>query len=268
MGPLAKVGAWGTLLSVAALLLLGGHAVTRGAGEPARLREAAQQQAGEALAQAGFGWARLKIVGSVGVLQGEAPDEPARAALEARARDLLDDYMGLPGVFLGLDNRVRVRPRHRSADLLAELAPTGAGPAGGTAPGGGGSGTGLGAACGAAFEAAQGGESIPFRAASSQFDPASKALLRRLASVAARCPHWRLVVQGHADDRGDAAVNERLARRRAQAVAAELLLQGVPPEQLETLGVVEVLSAGRSADARQLAMSRRVDLRFVQVEAH
>ncbi|MCK6426429.1 MAG: OmpA family protein [Burkholderiaceae bacterium] len=262
MGPLAKVGAWGTLLSVAALLLLGAHAGTRGAGEPARLREAAQQQAGEALAQAGFGWARLKIVDSVGVLQGEAPDEPARAALEAQARELLSSYMGLPGVFLGLDNRVRVRPRHRSADLLAELPPTGAGS---TGPAGA---AGLGSACAAAFEAAQGGESIPFRAASSQLEPASKALLRRLASVAARCPHWRLVVEGHADDRGEAGANERLARRRANAVAAELLLQGVPVEQLEALGVVDVLPPGRAADARLLAASRRVDLRFVQAEAH
>lgn len=260
MGPLARVGAWSAVLATSAVLLLGGWAFSRGAAQPAQLRAKAQEQANAALSDAGFGWARLRISESVGVLTGEAPDEPSRAALEARARDLLSSYMGLPGVFLGLDNRVRVRPRLR-ADLLAELPAPGAGrsPSTSATP----------AACEAAFRAALGREGVVFRAGSFQLEPSARNLMRRIGPVVARCPGWRLVLEGHADGRGDSATNERLARRRASAVAAELLLQGVAVEQLETIAVVaDVPAAQGGADSLALAASRKVAFQFIQTEAH
>jgi outer membrane protein OmpA-like peptidoglycan-associated protein len=85
-----------------------------------------------------------------------------------------------------------------------------------------------------------------------------------------RCPAWRVIVEGHADGRGDTAVNERLARRRAASVAAELLLQGVPIGQLETVGLVTPAAStpgGAAADALAAAAGRRVAFRFVQAEA-
>ncbi len=272
MGPLVRVGAWGTFLSVAACLMLGWYAATFGAARPAELRVRAQVGAAQALADAGFPWARLKISDSVGVLHGDAPDEPARAALERRARELLAPYMGLPGVFLGLDNRVRVRARLAHAETYADLPPTGAGlpQAASVASADPVAGRGLGAACSAAFEAAVGGEAIHFRAASSQLEAPARPLLKRLGSVAVRCPAWRVVVEGHADGRGDTAVNERLARRRAASVAAELLLQGVPIGQLETVGLVTPSAStagGAAPDALAAAAGRRVAFRFVQAEA-
>lgn len=268
MGPLVRVGVWGTLLSVAAWLGLGWYAASWGAAQPARLRAQAQAQATQALADAGFPWARLKVSDSVGVLQGDAPDEPARAALERRARDLLSPYMGLPGVFLGLDNRVRVRARHTpapaQAEVYASLPPTGAGRAAAVSADPL-AGQGLGAACAAAFEAAQGGEAIHFRAASSQLEAPARPLLKRLSAVAQRCPAWRVVVEGHADGRGEAVVNQRLAQRRAASVAAEMLLLGVPIAQLETVGLVAAAPTG-AADPLAVAASRRVAFRFVQTE--
>lgn len=264
MGPLARVGAWGAVLSAVAVIALGWHAATQGSARPVHLRELAREHATTALSEGGFPWARLTITDSVGVLLGDAPDEPARAALEARARDLLAPYMGLPGVFLGLDNRVRVRARQR-VDALADLPPTTLGAPSTAAPAARET---LGASCAAAFQAALGGEEIRFRAASAQLDPAARLVLRRLGSVASRCPGWRLVIEGHADARGDPAVNDRLARRRAAVVAAELLLESVPVEQLETMGVVVATPPGRRAqDAERDASSRRVAFRFVQTEA-
>lgn len=255
-------------MSAAATIALGWYAVSHGDARPAHLSSLAQDRASAALVDGGYPWARLRISGSVAVLQGEAPDEPARAALEAGARDLLSPYMGLPGVFLGLENRVRVRPRQR-ADLLAGLPPTGAGVPGTDPATTDTARAGLGASCEVAFHAALGGEVIRFRAASTQLDPAAHLVIRRLGAVAARCPGWRLVIEGHADSRGDPAVNDRLARRRAAAVAAELLLEGVPVEQLETAGVVvDVSSGGRVADRNLEALSRRVAFRFVQTEAN
>jgi outer membrane protein OmpA-like peptidoglycan-associated protein len=262
-------------LTMAAVAALGGYAGSRGDARPDALRSLAQTQANQALAQAGFGWARLAIDGSVGQLQGDAPDEPARAALERQARDLLSPWMGLPGVFLGLDNRVRMRPRQR----MAALAGTGFDPSVSLPPTGAGRPTRAateaplrGAACEAAFQGALGGEEIHFRAASTQLEPPARLLVKRLGTVASRCPGWRLVVEGHADARGDAAVNERLARRRASSVAAELLLQGAAVEQLETVGLIDEVRAAASAAAPDAAAAaaaagRRVSFRFIQAEA-
>lgn len=272
MGPLVRLSMGVIALTMAAVAAIGGYASSRGDARPDALRALAQAQANQALAQAGFGWARLAIDGSVGQLQGDAPDEPARADLERRARDLLSPYMGLPGVFLGLDNRVRVRPRQRAvalagaaSDPYGSLPPTGAGrpaQAGTAAPL-------RGAACEAAFQGALGGEEIHFRAASTQLEPAARLLVKRLGTVASRCPGWRLVVEGHADARGDAAVNERLARRRAASVAAELLLQGAAVEQLETVGLIDELRVAASGVPLEgaAAAGRRVSFRFLQAEA-
>jgi outer membrane protein OmpA-like peptidoglycan-associated protein len=257
-------------LTVAAVAAIGGYAAARGDGRPDALRALAEAQASQVLAQAGFGWARLAIDGSVGQLRGDAPDEPARADLERRARDLLSPYMGVPGIFLGLDNRVRVRPRQRAAaasgvDPYASLPPTGAGQAmrpASEAPL-------RGLACEAAFQGALGGEAIQFRAASTQLEPSARLLVKRLGTVASRCPGWRLVVEGHADARGDAAVNERLARRRAASVAAELLLQGAAVEQLETVGLIDAPPSAASGAPPEgaAALGRRVSFRFIQAEA-
>ena len=80
---------------VCALLVvaMGLYAGLAGASQPQRLKELAQERAAAALLDAGFPWAKLRIDDSVGVLIGDAPDEPARAALERRARDLLGPYI-------------------------------------------------------------------------------------------------------------------------------------------------------------------------------
>lgn len=269
-------------LTMVAVAAIGWYAGSLGHARPAELRGLAQGEANLKLAQAGFGWARLHIDDGVGLLQGDAPDEPARAALERQARDLLSPWMGLPGVFLGLDNRVRVRRRQRNdADVYAGLPPTGAGPASGSghsaravaATGAAPPDARLrGPACEAAFEGALGGEEIRFRAASALLEAPARLVVKRLGTVAGRCPGWRLVVEGHADARGDAAVNERLARRRAASVAAELLLQGAAVEQLETVSLIDgprpaANAAAPDVAAAHAAAGRRVTLRFVQVEA-
>lgn len=261
-GPAGPMGRLGAMLAVVCALLvvaMGLYAGLAGASQPQRLKELAQERAAAALLDAGFPWAKLRIDDSVGVLIGDAPDEPARAALERRARDLLGPYMGLPGVFLNLENRVRVRPRLR-AEALLELEPPGAGvpPVGSSAvtstrsDGA--------AACAASFEAALGRETVQFRSGSTQLDGASRLVLRRLAAVLSRCPAWRLLVVGHPDARGDALTAERLSRKRASVIAAELLLEGALVEQLETLALVDEPGGGA-------VRPRRIEFRFLQAEA-
>jgi len=264
MGPWVRLSMGIIALTLAAVATVGWYAGSRGDSRPEALRALAQAEADRRLAQAGFDWAHLRIDGSVGLLHGDAPDEPARASLERHARELLSPWMGLPGVFLGLDNRVRVRPRQRAApDVYAGLPPAGAGARSGAHP----ESRLRGPACEAAFEGALGGEEIHFRTASAQLEAPARQLLKRLGAVAGRCSGWRLVVEAHADARGDAAGNDRLARRRAASVAAELLLHGAAVEQLETASLIDLPRPAAGAASATVEAGRRVTFRFVQVEA-
>lgn len=99
------------------------------------------------------------------------------------------------------------------------------------------------------------------------FPPNTNALsadARRRLDVAAR--EYRaagsesrpLLLTGHADLRGDPAVNARISRARAEAVAEYLVSRGVPPERIEVryAGASRPMASGRSPEAN--ASNRRV----------
>ncbi|WP_182526429.1 OmpA family protein [Nocardioides dongkuii] len=67
--------------------------------------------------------------------------------------------------------------------------------------------------------------------------PEAVAALRTiLAQVRAASRGGTLLVEGHTDDRGDAAYGQRLSERRARAVAAWLVGEGVDRQRLRTRG--------------------------------
>ncbi len=86
--------------------------------------------------------------------------------------------------------------------------------------------------------------------------------LLKLGALAAGVPDATLRVAGFADPRGDAAYNEALSQRRAEAVAAALVCGGVARERLiiEAHGAGESMSAAGDLDA--YALDRRVTVRL------
>jgi OOP family OmpA-OmpF porin len=60
----------------------------------------------------------------------------------------------------------------------------------------------------------------------------------------------RVMATAHADRLGDAGYNQRLSERRAEAVRAYLVKQGVPPEQVhvDVLGTRAPATRGRCSD--------------------
>jgi outer membrane protein OmpA-like peptidoglycan-associated protein len=86
--------------------------------------------------------------------------------------------------------------------------------------------------------------------------------LLKLGALAAGVPDATLRVAGFADPRGDAAYNEALSQRRAEAVAAALVCGGVARARLviEAHGAGESLSAAGDLDA--YALDRRVTVRL------
>ena len=94
--------------------------------------------------------------------------------------------------------------------------------------------------------------------------PRSLSLLRSAARVLANHPEiTRVRVEGHTDDRGDDAKNLDLSQRRAQAVVAFLIEQGVAAERLEAQGFGETKPKEPNTTPASRAKNRRVEFHIV-----
>ena len=71
----------------------------------------------------------------------------------------------------------------------------------------------------------------------------------------------RVVLEGHADERGTREYNIALGERRAKAVQRYLVLQGVSPAQLELVSYGEERPVATGSDDSAWAQNRRVELR-------
>jgi outer membrane protein OmpA-like peptidoglycan-associated protein len=81
-----------------------------GNARPDLLRQRAEQAATADLAAAGFDWVHVQARGDRAELVGRAPGEDARRAAQATAGALLARYVGVPGVFTGIDARLELAP--------------------------------------------------------------------------------------------------------------------------------------------------------------
>ena len=71
----------------------------------------------------------------------------------------------------------------------------------------------------------------------------------------------RVVLEGHADERGTREYNMALGERRSKAVQRYLVLQGVSPAQLELVSYGEERAIATGNDESSWAQNRRVELR-------
>lgn len=73
-------------------------------------------------------------------------------------------------------------------------------------------------------------------------------------------PALRISIDGHTDDTGDAAHNQRLSEARAQAVVASLVAQGIDASRLEAKGYGPAQPIADNTSAEGRARNRRVEL--------
>lgn len=71
-----------------------------------------------------------------------------------------------------------------------------------------------------------------------------------------------VVVEGHTDDRGDAAFNQHLSEKRAQAVKDELIANGVDASVIKTTGFGESMPLADNNTRAGRAKNRRVEIRI------
>ena len=73
----------------------------------------------------------------------------------------------------------------------------------------------------------------------------------------------RFIVEGHTDDVGDAAANEKLSAERARAVRAHLVSRGVPEERIEAVGYGGSRPVASNKSAAGRASNRRIEIKAV-----
>ncbi len=79
-------------------------------------------------------------------------------------------------------------------------------------------------------------------------------------------PQYRLVLEGHADERGSPEYNIALGEQRAKAVARLMEAQGVPARQLSIVSYGEEKPAVEGHDEAAWQLNRRVELVYEGVK--
>lgn len=77
-------------------------------------------------------------------------------------------------------------------------------------------------------------------------------------------PDMRVEIVGHTDSVGNAQLNQRLSRERAEAVATYLVLQGVPTQRLTVEGYGESLPIANNNTAEGRRKNRRIELNLLK----
>lgn len=91
----------------------------------------------------------------------------------------------------------------------------------------------------------------------------SQVLLQRVAAQMHRVPHVRVVVGGHADERGDTSYNLALGERRAATARDYLMRLGIPKQRVTivSLGEEQPIAMGHDEDA--WGQNRRDEFTFL-----
>lgn len=91
-------------------------------------------------------------------------------------------------------------------------------------------------------------------------------LLDEVAQALKDFPKMRVVIEGHTDNRGNAATNMKLSQRRAEAVLDYLTAKGVAPERLEAIGYGSTNPIASNKTIKGRTLNRRTEFKIVALE--
>ena len=104
---------------------------------------------------------------------------------------------------------------------------------------------------------------LTFPVGSAEIEPDNFALLNTLQRAIAEFPSGAITIEGHTDAQGNAASNQALSQRRADAVRDYLLSNmDVDPSRLTAIGFGEARPIASNETREGRALNRRIDVRI------
>jgi outer membrane protein OmpA-like peptidoglycan-associated protein len=105
-------------------------------------------------------------------------------------------------------------------------------------------------------------DSVHFALDRAGLSAASATVIDRIAAAMKREPDLRILLKGHADQRGDFSYNLALSRKRVERVRAYLLAAGIDEKRISiaAFGITQPLNRKRTADG--YARNRRVEFYY------
>jgi OmpA-OmpF porin, OOP family len=100
---------------------------------------------------------------------------------------------------------------------------------------------------------------IRFESGRASLDPDSSGLLDHLVETAQRCPTTNIDVAGHTDADGEAAANQALSEKRAQAVVDYLVKAGLPASRFTAIGYGSSQPVADNDTEEGKARNRRIE---------
>jgi outer membrane protein OmpA-like peptidoglycan-associated protein len=111
-----------------------------------------------------------------------------------------------------------------------------------------------------------GGDHLKFEFNRAELSAKDRELLARIAGILITAHDYTISVNGHTDDVGTAAYNQKLSERRAQAVRDYLVEAGLQPEILSVTGHGKSLPLVRGTSDTARAKNRRVELAIANTQ--
>lgn len=105
-------------------------------------------------------------------------------------------------------------------------------------------------------------ERVSFKTGRAELAESSYPMLAMVASIARAC-ETNLEIAGHTDSVGDAAINQKLSQRRADAVRKYLVQSGVNPSRLKATGYGETQPVADNGSDSGRKANRRIEFRVL-----
>ena len=114
-------------------------------------------------------------------------------------------------------------------------------------------------ACVGRFEILSRSGNINFDSGSARLDMRNSPLLDSIVDIVNRCPGMVIEVAGHTDSDGAAEMNQRLSEARARSVSQYLMVQGIPPARIVSIGHGQTRPIAPNDSAANKLRNRRIE---------
>lgn len=94
--------------------------------------------------------------------------------------------------------------------------------------------------------------------------PRAKDVLRTKAGIMKQYPGWRMLIEGHCDERGTEEYNLALGERRARAAYEFMVLLGVSPSRLKMVSFGEERPAVMGSNEAAWSQNRRAEFKVFE----